>query len=113
MKYVIVLFLFLNLGCNNNPIPNPNALKLQMPEPKNVAPNYFIHIKNDSFFYENNVIAPEDIQTLFKKIKAEHRKKEKPILGLHVTKDSKTEHVIFIMDLGRREGIGLVLKTEV
>ena len=109
MKYVIVLFLFLNIGCNNNPIPNPNALNLQLPEHKKAAPNFFIHIKGDSFFYENKKIEREDIQTLFKKFKTNIKKKEKPVLGLQVTKGTKTENVVFIMDLARREGIELVL----
>jgi len=110
MKYVIILFFLLSFGCHpkSEYKPTPNPLALPSYEPKG-EPIFHIHVKEDSLFHENKKIEKDEIKTLFKKVKNNNKKKEKPVIGIKTGKNAKTENVVFLLELGRAEGIDLVL----
>lgn len=108
MRLVIVLLIIFNLGCHKKAVPTP--LDLPVYEQKG-KPIFYIHLEGDSFFYENKKIERDEIKKLFIATKNNHKEKENPVVGLRTTKNSKMENVVFVMELGQREGIDLVLKS--
>jgi len=123
MKHVIVLFLIFNLGCNERAVPNASSSPaseekvepnfLDLPKPKKLGePTLFIQLEGDSFFYKNKKIERDEIKTLFMETKKKNKKKVKPVIELRTTKNTKMENVVFIMELGQKEGIDLVLQSE-
>lgn len=111
MKYVILLLLILSFGCFLDPAPN--ALDLKFPEwEKGPSLNLKIEAKKDSFFYENKKIKRDEIKSLFEKAIKENKGKKRVIMILAATKDAKNESIIFLMDVGQRLGIEVILETK-
>ena len=111
MKYVILLLIFSSVGCFLDPAPN--ALDLKLPEPSEVGePDFSIELKDDLFLYKNEKIDRSEIETLIRKFKKEIKEKRKVVMEIKPAKSTKMENVVFLMDLGQRKELDVVLNSK-